>query len=229
MNSSDALEIVINKIVSSCNDRIDLRLLKHLYEVTDKSNIAEIGPFVGGKSLILGALALENNALFSTFDTFQRQKQKGLSNEQAKTILENNLSILNDTSHITNHIEDSLNSKTIENLENISYFCIDGNHSEIHTINDLKLGKKTLSDNGCIILDDVTPVCPGVLSGLFSFLVDNKDMVPIVCGISHMWIIRRDYQDFWIQHVSNNFPIKMNKELAFGQQTVFTLAESRWI
>ena len=222
MDSLAALNISIGKIISSRNPKGDLELLTHLYGATDKSNIVEIGPFVGGKSIILGALALENNVQFSTFDTFQSQKWRGMSDEQSKTMLENNLSILGDTTHITVHIEDSFKSKTIENLKDVSYFCIDGNHSEIHTRNDLDLAKKILSDNGCIILDDVYTPFPGILSGLYSFLADNQDMIPICFGLSHVWIIKRKHQHFWVQYISDKFP-EIKKDLAFGQQPVFTL------
>lgn len=221
MDSEKALKITLNGVVSSRNRKIDLILLKCLYELTDKSNIVEVGSFVGGKSLILGALALENKVQFSTFDTFQRQLSLGLSIEQSKTLLKNNLSLLDDISHITIHVRDST-SKDIQYLKNISYFCIDGNHNEPFVYNDICNAKNILTERGCIIVDDINAKHPGVLSGFFSFISNNQDMIPIIFGLNHVWIIRRSQHSFWRENIPKNILSEL-KETSFLGQKVFSL------
>ena len=73
---------------------------------------------------------------------------------------------------------------------------IDGGHTAIHTMNDLKLASNLISNEGIVILDDIlNHRWIGVLEGLVKFLQTTPTLVPVMMGHNKLYLVKLSYQN----------------------------------
>ena len=106
---------------------------------------------------------------------------------------------------------DSTSSATQALLEatipqgSIRYFSIDGGHTKIHTLNDLKLAEKYVADGGVVILDDILhPHWLGVMDGLVQYLTDFPTLVPFAIGHNKMFLCKFSYHEKYLEIASKS-------------------------
>ena len=88
-----------------------------------------------------------------------------------------------------------------ENIKegSIRYFSIDGGHTKIHTLNDLKIAEKYVADGGVVILDDILhPHWLGVMDGLVQYLTDFPTLVPFAVGHNKMFLCKFSYHQKYL-------------------------------
>ena len=101
---------------------------------------------------------------------------------------------------------DSTSSKTQAELAeiipegSIRFFSIDGGHTKIHTLNDLKIAEKYVADAGVVILDDILhPHWLGVMDGLVQYLTDFPTLVPFAIGHNKMFLCKFSYHQKYLE------------------------------
>jgi tetratricopeptide (TPR) repeat protein len=101
---------------------------------------------------------------------------------------------------------DSTSSKTQAELAetipegSIRFFSIDGGHTKIHTLNDLKIAEKYVADAGVVILDDILhPHWLGVMDGLVQYLSDFPTLVPFAVGHNKMFLCKFSYHQKYLE------------------------------
>lgn len=100
---------------------------------------------------------------------------------------------------------DSLSSATQAVLSasipegSLRYFSVDGGHTKIHALNDLKLAEKYIADGGVVILDDILhPHWLGVMDGLVQYLSDHPTLVPFAIGHNKMFLCKYSYHQRYL-------------------------------
>ena len=99
---------------------------------------------------------------------------------------------------------DSTSSKTQKDLEvipegSIRFFSVDGGHTKIHTLNDLKVAEKYVADGGVVILDDILhPHWLGVMDGLVEYLNGHPTLVPFAIGHNKLFLCKFSYHQRYL-------------------------------
>jgi len=94
-----------------------------------------------------------------------------------------------------------LNLSNLISPGSMRFVSIDGGHTAIHAVNDLKLAEKMINNQGIVILDDVLHHWwPGVLEGLVTYLQDKPTLVPIAVGHNKMYLAKVSYKDYYLNH-----------------------------
>ena len=106
---------------------------------------------------------------------------------------------------------DSLSSATQALLSasipegSLRYFSVDGGHTKIHALNDLKLAEKYIADGGVVILDDILhPHWLGVMDGLVQYLSDHPTLVPFAIGHNKMFLCKYSYHQRYLDTASKS-------------------------
>jgi len=103
----------------------------------------------------------------------------------------------------------------------IRYFSIDGGHTKTHTINDLKLAEKYVSDTGIVILDDIThPHWLGVMDGLVEYLRSFPTLIPFAIGHNKLFLCKYPYHSQYLEVVGKS---------AFGIELVTFMGYQLWV
>ena len=101
------------------------------------------------------------------------------------------------------------------------YFSIDGGHTKTHTLNDLKLAEKYVSDTGIVILDDIThPHWLGVMDGLVEYLRTFPTLVPFAIGHNKLFLCKYPYHSKYLEVVEKS---------AFGIELVTFMGYQLWV
>jgi hypothetical protein len=86
----------------------------------------------------------------------------------------------------------------------LRFMSIDGGHTAIHALNDLKLAETLINNQGIVILDDVlNHWWPGVLEGLVTYLQDKPTLVPVAVGHNKLYLAKVSYKDYYLNHFKN--------------------------
>lgn len=81
----------------------------------------------------------------------------------------------------------------------IKFFSIDGGHTPTHTMNDLQIASKAISNEGVVILDDIlNHWCTGVLDGWVNFNRMNPSLVPFAMGHNKLYLCKISYRKFYL-------------------------------
>lgn len=177
-------------------------------------NIGEIGVHEGQLFCALALLSnprIEESLAIDVFDDQRRNLDKsgGASYEKFRT---NVGRIIGDRQNRYNYLEtDSLytnpedifdkigvNSRVFTNLFRL--FSIDGGHTVVHVLNDLRLVERIMAPGGVVIVDDfMHPKWPGVTEGLHIYCSDQKSrLVPFAYGNGKMYLTTFDSRDDYI-------------------------------
>lgn len=106
---------------------------------------------------------------------------------------------------------DSTSSKTHAELDaaipagSIRFFSVDGGHTKIHTLNDLRLAEKYIADGGVVILDDILhPHWLGVMDGLVEYLSNHPTLVPFAIGHNKLFLCKFSYHQKYLDVASKS-------------------------
>ena len=104
----------------------------------------------------------------------------------------------------------------------IRFMSIDGGHTPEHTINDLNLASRIISNQGVVILDDIlNHWWMGVIEGVCKFLLSTPTLVPFAVGDNKMYFAKLSYKDYYYS-AFNNSPFR-TKEITFFGHKILSL------
>ena len=186
-----------------------LRLLKDV-EWNKEGGVAELGVYMGRFFLLLRAMLdtaepsygidiFEDQALNLDFSGTNKARQ-----DVFQTYIDKYDAFGGEGIQIIKG--DSTSSKTQAELAeaipegSIRFFSIDGGHTKIHTLNDLKIAEKYVADAGVVILDDILhPHWLGVMDGLVQYLSDFPTLVPFAVGHNKMFLCKFSYHQKYLE------------------------------
>ena len=92
-------------------------------------------------------------------------------------------------------------------------FSVDGGHSVVHVLNDLRLVERAMTPGGVVIVDDfMNPKWPGVTEGLHIYCTDRSSrLVPFAYGNGKMYLATFDYRDEYIGFSTGHKLLKDSK------------------
>lgn len=169
-------------------------------------DIFEIGCHHGKSTLFLGAMINPLKEKLCVCDLFDNQDTNiSCSGNGDLDIFRKNLSFLShkgiETLIFRNNSMD-LSSKDIGDM--FRFFHIDGGHTAIETLTDLRLAASSIIENGIIALDDpFRPEWPGVTEGLINFLDENTQFCSIIVGFNKLFLTRQSSSDMYLNAIQN--------------------------
>ena len=185
-----------------------LRILKDV-PWNQKGGVGEIGVYMGRFFLLLRSM-LDKPELSYGIDIFEDQELNldfSGTDKARQKIFANYIHKYDvfDGENVEIIKGDSLSSDThsllADNIKegSLRYISVDGGHTKIHAINDLKLSEKYLADGGVVILDDILhPHWLGVMDGLVQYLSDFPTLVPFAIGHNKMFLCKYSYHQKYL-------------------------------
>lgn len=185
-----------------------LRILKDV-EWNQEGGVAELGVYMGRFFLLLRAMLDKSEPSYG-IDIFEDQDlnvDSSGTNRARQSIFEEYIKKYDvfDGKDITVIKGDSTSSKTHAELDariphgSIRFFSVDGGHTKIHTLNDLKLAEKYVADAGVVILDDILhPHWLGVMDGLVEYLRSHPTLVPFAVGHNKLFLCKYPYHQRYL-------------------------------
>ena len=80
------------------------------------------------------------------------------------------------------------------------YISVDGGHTKVHALNDLRLAEKYIADGGVVILDDILhPHWLGVMDGLVEYLSTHPTLVPFAIGHNKLFLCKYSYHKKYLE------------------------------
>jgi hypothetical protein len=147
--------------------------------------VAEIGVYHGKFFVLLAWLKRGSAQKHLAIDVFDMQEFNldgaGVGNFEVFTESLNTFQL---TNQVNIEASDSLhidNAVLQLNAGKFDFFSIDGCHTKLHTINDIRVAEKMLSTLGVLFVDDYTNSSwPGVKDGVVAYLTGNHgNLVPL--------------------------------------------------
>jgi len=196
----------------------------------NEGGVAEIGVYMGRFFLLLRNMVDTQEPSYA-IDIFEDQHLNSDSNGgqgSSSTFKENLKNYDNFAGEGVSIIKgDSTSGKTKAKISaliepgSIRYFSIDGGHTKTHTINDLKLAEKYVSDSGIVILDDIThPHWLGVMDGLVEYLRSFPTLIPFAIGHNKLFLCKYPYHGRYLEVVEKS---------AFGIELVTFMGYQIWV
>mgnify|MGYP003343898955 CR=1 FL=1 len=185
-----------------------LRLLKDV-EWNQSGGVTEIGVYMGRFFLLLRAM-LDKPELSFGVDIFEDQSLNvdfSGTDKARQDIFKNYIDKYDAFGGKNVQIikADSTSSKSQRELEesipagSMRYVSIDGGHTKIHTLNDLKLAERYVADGGVVILDDILhPHWLGVMDGLVEYLSTFPTLVPFAIGHNKLFLCKYPYHQRYL-------------------------------
>ena len=186
-----------------------------------RGHVCEIGVHEGQFFFAL-ALLTENDELYIAIDVFEDQHRNidhsGIAN--SLRFKESALKYVGDYDELISRLvtirSDSLKltsemlSIRIMNmgtqfLKGVRLMSIDGGHTRLHVLNDLKLAEKSIVDGGVIIVDDfLHPKWPGVTEGAHVYCSDPYSrLIPFAYGNKKLYLTTDIYAPIYLQEFDN--------------------------
>lgn len=196
----------------------------------NEGGVAEIGIYMGRFFLLLRSM-IETQEPSYAIDIFEDQHLNSDSNggQGSRVTFEENLKKYDTFAGegVTLVQGDSTSGKTQAEISSliepgsIRFFSIDGGHTKTHTLNDLKLAEKYVSDSGIVILDDIThPHWLGVMDGLVEYLRSFPTLIPFAIGHNKLFLCKYPYHGRYLEVVEKS---------AFGIELVTFMGYQLWV
>jgi hypothetical protein len=97
----------------------------------------------------------------------------------------------------------ALNLESRIGLGALRFMSVDGGHTAEHTISDLHLASRVISNQGVVILDDIlNPHWLGVIEGAFRFLSTHPTLVPFAIGHNKLYLCKLSYHDRYLNEIA---------------------------
>lgn len=190
-----------------------LKTLKNV-EWNKTGGIAEIGVYMGRFFLLMRAMLDKSEPSYG-IDIFEDQDLNidySGTNKARREIFQNYIDKYDPFGgkDITIIKADSTSSKSQAEIAeiipegSIRFLSVDGGHTKIHALNDLKLAEKYIADAGVVILDDILhPHWLGVMDGLVQYLTDFPTLVPFAVGHNKMFLCKFSYHSKYLEVARN--------------------------
>jgi hypothetical protein len=102
----------------------------------------------------------------------------------------------------------------------LRFMSIDGSHTVEHTLNDLYLANKVISNEGVVIQDDILSYhWPGVIEGLSIFLNARPTLVPFALGHNKLYLCKVGFHRYYL-NLFSQCPLATKLVTFFGYQIV---------
>lgn len=191
-----------------------LRLLKDV-PWNQTGGVAEVGVYMGRFFLLLRAMldkpepsygidVFEDQALNLDFSGTDKARQEIFANYVHKfdAFKGEGVNVIKGDS--TSSATQALLEESIP-AGSIRYFSVDGGHTKIHTLNDLRLAERYVADGGVVILDDILhPHWLGVLDGLVQYLTEFPTLVPFAIGHNKLFLCKYPYYQKYLDVASKS-------------------------
>jgi hypothetical protein len=93
----------------------------------------------------------------------------------------------------------------VQDNPKLRFISIDGGHTAEHTVSDLNLATRLISNEGVVILDDIlNPHWLGVLSGATAFLNSTPTLVPFAVGQNKLLFSKISYYKYYFDLFSGS-------------------------
>ena len=191
-----------------------LRLLKDV-PWNQQGGVAELGVYMGRFFLLLRAMLDKPEVSFG-IDIFEDQdlnldysgtnkaRQEIFANYVHKYDVFNGEGVNVVKGDSTSSATQALLEKSIPK-GSIRYFSVDGGHTKVHTLNDLKLAEMYVADGGVVILDDILhPHWLGVMDGLVQYLSEFPTLVPFAIGHNKLFLCKFSYHQKYLDVASKS-------------------------
>jgi len=206
-----------------------MKVLKNV-EWNNSGGVAEIGVYMGRFFLLLRAL-IDTPEKSYGIDVFEEQHLNidySGTNLARKNIFEDNVS--NFDAHGGKGVVpiqgDSTSSEMHKRLDriipsgSIRFFSIDGGHTKVHTINDLRLAEKYISDSGVVILDDILHQhWFGVVDGALEYLRNFPTLTPFALGHNKLFLCKYSCHSKYLKEVEKS---------GHGQRLITIMGHEVW-
>jgi hypothetical protein len=168
--------------------------------INRKGGVAEIGVHHGKFYILLNQVVSELDTSYA-IDVFGMQHLNiDKSGEGNEFIFRQNLKeydrhkgentriLCMDSLSFTNQIPDT----------SLKFVSIDGGHTVEHTINDLKIAERLITNEGVIILDDIMGVywC-GVTEGYIKYSMTHPTIVPFAMGHNKLYLCKLSHYQYY--------------------------------
>lgn len=104
-------------------------------------------------------------------------------------------------------------------------FSIDGGHTVVHVLNDLRLAEQIMVPGGVVIVDDyMHPKWPGVTEGLHIYCADRASrLVPFAYGNGKMYLTTFDRTKLYspLSHIPGRVKLSVYKKVELFGRSVF--------
>lgn len=191
-----------------------LRLLKDV-PWNQQGGVAELGVYMGRFFLLLRAMLdkpepsygidiFEDQALNLDYSGTDKARQEIFANYVHKydAFGGEGVSVIKGDS--TSSATQALLAESIKK-GSIRYFSVDGGHTKIHTLNDLKIAEEYVADGGVVILDDILhPHWLGVMDGLVEYLSTHPTLVPFAIGHNKLFLCKFSYHQKYLDVASKS-------------------------
>jgi hypothetical protein len=180
-------------------------------DINKTGGVMEIGVHHGQFYMMLNALTKITDQSYAV-DVFENQSLNiDRSGNGSKELFQANLKNVDvHKGQNTCVIQGDSTDTKLELVKNIGpgtlrFISIDGGHTANHTINDLKLANELISNEGVVILDDITHYFwLGVMEGTVKFLQNSPTLVPFAIGQNKLYLSKLSYQDYYYELVKNS-------------------------
>ena len=201
-----------------------VHFMLHTLSADNKLNaVAEIG-IHHGKSFISMLDAIPVGVPIVAFDLFEglqtfNYDKSGKGNQTIFTQHLNKFFAQNPRKKVQVHIHSADSTKmTPEDVFNatsgnkVSFFSIDGCHTTLCTLSDLRLAYAVLDESGIIMVDDYFNLdWPGASAGVVIFLEEKKvDVSVLMYDARKIYIVRRKDKEKWLHRMSSWLKSKPN-------------------
>lgn len=195
--------------------------------INNKGGIAEIGVHHGQFYMMLNATTNTSDRSYA-IDVFENQELNiDNSGNGSRSLFEANLRNV-DIHHGGNTIiiqgdstDPALNLVQTIGPGTCRYVSIDGGHTVEHTLNDLKIAERLISNEGVVILDDIMHYCwVGVIQAAVKYLSTNPTLVPFAIGHNKLFMCKIAYYKKYFDLLSNSTLSKNWPQRFVGHQIV---------
>jgi hypothetical protein len=173
-----------------------------------------------GKLFLLLNQAIEEQYKSYAVDVFDFQHLNiDNSGEGKKDMFIKN--VLSYDRHLGNNIvvleEDSTDPKDAlrKNIPagSLRFMSVDGGHTVEHTINDLKIASELISNEGIVIVDDITNHWwMSVVEGVCKYLLNYPTLIPIAIGQNKLYMCKLSWHDYYFTQINmSRFRTKESK------------------
>jgi hypothetical protein len=189
-----------------------LYVLDHHSSLFSKEvSVMEIGVHHGQFFIGLNQFATERSYAIDVFDSQELNiDNSGQGNYQKFLHNLQNHDPRHKGSNVAIITGDSLDRNTFSAVLNeCDVISVDGGHTPIHVVNDLKTASNLIKTTGVVIVDDYfNHWWPTVTEGIVKYLGSNPVLVPFCTSQNKMWMCSISYRDRYINHmeqIGHNF------------------------
>lgn len=183
-----------------------VNFLKHIAPLSSVGGVAEIGIYRGKFFYLLRCL-LDSPEKSFALDIFNKQELNidGSGGDNPGNFFQDNMINYDPFGgeNINIITGDSFDNEIKNKIKSpIRFFSIDGGHTKLHILNDLKIAETTIANDGVVIVDDfLHPQWIGVTEGVFEYIRTNSLLIPFAVGHNKLYLCTPSYHKKYIENI----------------------------